>query len=54
MHDFGAAGVGLHGGFGIRLPNALIATTALDHGLRLVTRNVMYFDAVRGLRIRPL
>jgi predicted nucleic acid-binding protein len=32
----------------------LIAATALEHGLGLVTRNVKDFVAVRGLRIRSL
>lgn len=36
----------------IRLPDALIAATALEHGLAVVTRNRRHFEAVRGLRIR--
>ena len=40
--------------FGIRLPDALIAATALEHQLGLVTRNVKHFQTVRGLRIRAL
>ena len=36
----------------IRLPDALIAATALEHRLTLVTRNVRDFAAVKGLRIR--
>jgi predicted nucleic acid-binding protein len=40
--------------FGIRLPDAVIAATALEHGLGLVTRNVKHFEKVRGLRIRAL
>jgi predicted nucleic acid-binding protein len=37
---------------GVRTPDALIAATALEHGLTLVTRNRRHFEAVRGLRIR--
>ena len=39
---------------GIRLPDALIAATALEHRLSLVTRNRAAFDKVRGLRLRSL
>lgn len=39
--------------FGLRLPDALIAATALERGLQLSTRNVSDFKKVRGLRIRP-
>jgi len=39
---------------GLRLPDALIAATAVEHGLGLATRNVKRFNAVRGLRIRSL
>ena len=39
---------------GIRLPDALIAATALEHRLSLVTRNRADFDNVRGLRLRSL
>ena len=38
---------------GIRLPDALIAATALERGLILTTRNVRDFKAVPGLRVRP-
>lgn len=40
--------------FGTRLPDALIAATALEHGLGLVTRNRKDFDPIRGIRIRAL
>jgi predicted nucleic acid-binding protein len=39
---------------GIRLPDALIAATALEHRLQLATRNQRDFASVRGLRIRSL
>ena len=39
---------------GIRLPDALIAATALEHRLSLATRNHRDFQQVRGLRIRAL
>ncbi len=39
---------------GTRLPDALIAATALEHGLGLVTRNRKQFDPIRGIRIRAL
>lgn len=37
----------------IRLSDALIAATALEHRLLLVTRNVRDFEGVKGLRLRP-
>ena len=37
----------------IRLPDALIAATALEHRLTLVTRNVRDFATVKGLNLRP-
>jgi toxin FitB len=40
--------------FGLRLPDAIIAATALEHQLRLSTRNVKDFDKVPGLRLRSL
>ena len=40
--------------FGLRLPDALIAATALEHGLSVSTRNVKDFTQVRGLRLRTL
>lgn len=36
---------------GIRLPDALIAATALEHDLRLVTRNRKHVTAVPRLKI---
>ena len=38
----------------IRLPDALIAATALQHRLSLATRNRRDFEQVRGLRLRAL
>jgi toxin FitB len=38
--------------FGTRLPDALIAATALEHDLGLVTRNRKDLNLIRGLRIR--
>ena len=38
--------------FQLRMPDALIAATALEHRLLLTTRNRKDFDTVRGLRIR--
>jgi predicted nucleic acid-binding protein len=39
---------------GIRLPDALIAATAIEHALGLVTRNRSEFEPVRSLRMRDL
>lgn len=39
---------------GIRLPDALIAATAIEHKLNLFTRNRAHFEGVRGLRIREI
>jgi predicted nucleic acid-binding protein len=36
----------------LRLPDALIAATALEHRLTLVTRNMRDFEGVKGLRLR--
>ena len=38
----------------IRLPDALIAATVLEHRLQLATRDRRNFDRVRGLRLRAL
>lgn len=38
--------------FQLRMPDALIAATALENRLTLTTRNRKDFDRVRGLRIR--
>lgn len=38
----------------VRLPDALIAATALEHKLELATRNTRDFRRVRGLRLRSL
>lgn len=40
--------------FQLRLPDAIIAATALEGRLTLTTRNRKHFDKVRGLRIRSL
>lgn len=40
--------------FGTRVPDALIAATAIEHGLSLSTRNRKDFNPIRGLRIRSL
>ena len=37
---------------GVRLPDALIAATAVEHGMSLATMNRRDFEAVRGLRLR--
>ena len=37
---------------GLRTPDALIAATALEHQLVLVTRNARDFQSARGLKLR--
>ncbi len=37
----------------VRLPDALIAASAIEHRLVLVTRNVRDFAGIKGLRVRP-
>ncbi len=39
---------------GTRLPDALIAATALEHGLSIVTRNRKHFEPIRGIRLRAI
>lgn len=39
---------------GVRLPDALIAATALEHGLSLVTRNRSDFHKIRQLRLKSI
>lgn len=39
---------------GIRMPDALIAATALEKTLAVATRNRRDFERIRGLRIRAL
>ena len=40
--------------FGTRLPDALIAATALERGLGVVTRNQKHFESIRGLRLSSI
>jgi toxin FitB len=39
---------------GLRMPDALIAATAVEHHLRLATRNTKDFTPVSGLRVGAL
>ncbi len=39
---------------GIAVPDALIAATALEHDLAVVTRNRRHFEPVKRLRLRDL
>ncbi len=38
--------------YGLRLPDALIAASALERGLGLISRNKKHFEGIRGLRLR--
>lgn len=38
---------------GLRLADALIAATALEHGLPLLTGNIKHFGAIEGLNVEP-
>lgn len=42
----------LRRGGALRLPDALIAATAMEHRLTLVTRNARDFADIRGLKVR--
>ena len=42
----------LRRGSAMRTPDALIAATAIEHGLELVTRNRRDFDGIPSLRVR--
>ena len=42
----------LRRGSALRTPDALIAATAIEHGLELVTRNLRDFKGIRGLQLR--
>ena len=39
---------------GTRLPDALIAATALERGFSVVTRNRKHFEPIRGIRLRSI
>lgn len=36
----------------VPMPDALIAATALEHGLTLLTRDLGHFDRIAGLQVR--
>ena len=40
-------------GDGLRLADALIAATALEHGLPLLTGNIKHFGVIDGLDVEP-
>jgi predicted nucleic acid-binding protein len=42
------------GHHGMRLADALVGATAIEHGLALITANVKHFGAVEGLTIEAL
>ncbi len=37
----------------LQLADALIAATALEHGVPLMTSNVKHFKVVKGLKLKP-
>ena len=39
---------------GLQMGDALVAATALDHGLPVLTANVKHFSAVQGLQVEAL
>jgi toxin FitB len=39
--------------FGVKIADALIAATALEYSLILVTRNIRHFDRINDLRLQP-
>jgi toxin FitB len=39
--------------YGVKSPDALIAATAAEHDLPLVTRNMRDFEQIKGLQVRP-
>lgn len=38
---------------GVKVADALIAATALEYGLILVTRNLRHFDRIEDLQVQP-
>jgi predicted nucleic acid-binding protein len=40
--------------FGTLIPDALIAATAIEHNLSVVTGNRKHFEPIRGVRLRAL
>lgn len=43
--------ISLRTGYSIKLPDAVIAATALTHGLTLMTRNLADFERINGLNV---